>query len=309
MTRPPRIDSTHTPGWVLVGELEMTPQQWGRPIRASDARRIAIEFDPDAFGNVAVWHRPDREPLRGRYVIVDGQHRVQALRIMGWEDQAVPCLLYQGLTIERAAELSLALQDRRNLHTLDKHRANVAAHEHRAVEVDKVLRAADVQLVYSTRPDANRQCCAVGALLNCWDLLGVDGLERVLAICDRAWEGTAAGFGSAIVKLVMTVVAAHADRVNDARLADVLGTRSPAQWVAAGFTPRRSTQQLAQDVVIEYNRRTRGAGRLPELTPSDYVNASRRAPVKTIRAPLDPSIPQTVAQVSRGKVRTRGRKP
>lgn len=285
--RKEKLDGRQDFAWVLATEIEMAPPQFGRPLRTGDVRSIAAAFDPDKFGAMFLWFRPDLPAGRGRYTTIDGQHRLAAIRLMGYDDQRVPCVLYEGLTMETAAELSLGLQDRRNLHSLDRFRAELAAHERRAVEIDKVTHAVGIELSYAVRPNAVRKCSAIAQLGNMWDVMGPAGLERVLRVCDASWEGTAIGFGAAIMKLVTILVAAHNGAVNDTYLAEVLAVRSPAQWIARDQVPRRPLVSIAQDVIMEYNKRRRGGTRLPELTPSEYVIAVKRPGARTVRGPIE----------------------
>lgn len=272
--------------WVLVSQLEMAPSSWGRPLREGDVRAIATAFDPDRLGAIAVWSRPSLYAGRGRYVIVDGQHRAAAVKLMGYDDQKVPCLLYEGLTMETAAELSLGLQERRNLHALDKHRAALAAHDRRAVDVDKIMHYCGLVLTYTTGPSDRDRVAAVGTINHVWDRMG-DGLERVLNVCAGSWGRTSQGFASGVLKLVMTVMCAHNGEVDDAHLIETLATRSPAQWIARDAVPRRPLSSIAQDVIIEYNKKARGSHRLQELTPSEYEQAARRMPAATVRGNIE----------------------
>jgi hypothetical protein len=286
MSRSDKLEAKQTFSWVLLSEIEMAPSQWGRPLRQGDVRAIAAAFDPDMIGAVALWSRPDLPPGRGRYVCIDGQHRCAALRLIGYDDQKVPSLVYEGLTMETAAELSLGLQDRRNLHALDKHRAASAAHERRATEVDKIMVYCHVEFAYHANANDIGRVSAVAAVNHVWDRMG-EGLERVLSICYRSWGGTSAGFGSSVLKLVMTVCCAHDGQVDDIHLSETLSTRSPAQWIVKDITPRRSLSSLAQDVVVAYNKNVRGGNRLPEMTPSQYETAARRMPVPTVRGKIE----------------------
>lgn len=285
--RAPKIDARQTFGWVPVADLEMAPDPWGRAIRTNDAKAIARAFDPDMIGALAVWFRPNLDAGKGRYIIIDGQHRCAALRIMGYDDQSAPCLLYEGLTVETAAELSLGLQERRNLHPFDRHRAALSAHDRRAIEIDKILQHLGLRLVHSMRANESGHVSAVTTLGLVWDRMSGAGLERVLTVCGDAWERTAPAYGANTLKLVMVLLASHNGAVDDERLVRTLAKRSPAQWLSATVTPRRSISSVAQDVVIEYNRTARGQYRLPELTPGQYEVASRRRPVPKVRGTVD----------------------
>jgi hypothetical protein len=209
------------------------------------------------------------------------------VRLIGYGDQRVPCLIYEHLTMETAAELSKGLQDRRNLHPLDKYRCDLAAHDRRAVEIAKVLEKLDIELVYSAKATDRARVSAVGALQHIWDLGGMTSLERVLLICGAAWDQTAAGFSSQIMRLVMTVITAHNGEVDDTHLARTLAIRSAPQWLAKDSIPRRPIASLAQDVILEYNKKMRGDKRLSEMTLGQYERAYKRRPAPTKRGKID----------------------
>jgi len=285
-----RIEARQHLDWLLAAELELAPTAWGRPLRANDVRLIASTFDPDKFGAICVWRRNDLAIGHGRYVTIDGQHRLAAIRLMGYADQRVPSLIYDGLTMETAAELSLGLQERRNLHPLDKHRANLAAHDRRAIEIDKVLARLDLELSYHTRFTVRGRVSCVAQLYYIWDCLGATGLERVLEVANRAWDGTSPAFASAVLRLIMVLVGAHDGVVDDVHLSQTLSARSPSQWLMRDVVPPRSVFSIAQDVAVEYNRKLRGAARLAELTPSQYMNVKRPANRPTTRGKIDGNI-------------------
>lgn len=299
-----QLDTNHRFQWVLIADLEMTCPQWGRPLRPGDVRSIAAALDPDKLGVIAVWYRPDLHLGHGRYVVIDGQHRLAAMRLVGWDDQRAPCLLYEGLTMETAAELSLGLQERRNLHPLDRHRAAATAHDRGAVEIDKVLAFLGLRLCYSVQADQRRATAAIGTIGKIWERMDSVGLERVLWICREAWDGTAAGLGAKIMKLAAYLLAAHDGDIDDQRMAEVLAKRSPAQWVATNVTPPRPLSSIAQDVILEYNK-VRGGMKLPELTPHDYENAARRPMSSTVRGPI-PATKMTAGTMSTARSRKRG---
>jgi hypothetical protein len=127
---------------------------------------------------------------------------------------------------------------------------------------------------------------SVATVAQVWDRMGA-GLERVLNVCIKAWGGTSAGFSTAVLRLVMTVLAAHNGAVDDVHLASTLAMRSPGQWVAKDVVPRRSISSIAQDVIVEYNKKLRGGNRLTELTPSQYEQAAKRPPRPTVRGPVE----------------------
>lgn len=96
-----------------------------RPFKARRAEEIARNLDPDKLGLplVAVVGTPPRE----RYIALDGQHRIAAVRMALGEDQLVNCEVVRGLTIPQAAELFLGRNTAAPPHVLDKFRVAVTA--------------------------------------------------------------------------------------------------------------------------------------------------------------------------------------
>lgn len=59
---------------------------------------IVRDFDPAKLGVLVVSHRPD-----GTYSILDGQHRLTALRKLGFA--AANCIVLEGMTIQPGSGL------------------------------------------------------------------------------------------------------------------------------------------------------------------------------------------------------------
>jgi len=91
--------------------------------RATRKRRVAMiaaNFDPDAFGVIHVVLRKD-----GTFWIIDGQHRVEAVRSLGesWKNTSVPALVYSDLSLKDEAWLFMHLNDAVSVHPFDKFKA------------------------------------------------------------------------------------------------------------------------------------------------------------------------------------------
>jgi hypothetical protein len=85
--------------WIDVSSL-MVDTEYQRELSTAWVRKIAREFDPDVLGVLIVSRRDD-----GNIYVVDGQHRVAAIKEMGWGDQKVPCNVYEGLSLQDEAKI------------------------------------------------------------------------------------------------------------------------------------------------------------------------------------------------------------
>ncbi len=85
--------------WVNIAEIKVDPRVQRR-LNAAFVDKLAQEFDPDVFGTITVNIRDD-----GTVSCVDGQHRVAALRQLGWDDQKVECEVHRSLDLRQEATL------------------------------------------------------------------------------------------------------------------------------------------------------------------------------------------------------------
>lgn len=84
------------------------------------AAKIAAELNRDALGVITVSRRID-----GQHVIVDGQHRVEGLRIAGQGAGTVLCRVFTGLTLAEEAEMFRLLNNTAKVQYLDLFRVRV----------------------------------------------------------------------------------------------------------------------------------------------------------------------------------------
>jgi uncharacterized protein DUF6551 len=133
----------------------------------------AQNFDLEALGYPVVSFRD------GVWYIVDGQHRVAALRMMGWDDQQIECEVYEGLSEADEAELFLKRNNRRAVRPFDKFKVAVAAGREAESDINRIVMTLGLKV--SEQPDDG--CIqAVTALLRIYGSYGAPTLSRTLRI-------------------------------------------------------------------------------------------------------------------------------
>lgn len=80
--------------WVPISLMRTSPVAQ-RELNQSRVDYIAANFDPEDLGTPTVSHRD------GHFYVIDGQHRVEALKQIGWGDQQIQCWSYDGLNEEQ----------------------------------------------------------------------------------------------------------------------------------------------------------------------------------------------------------------
>ncbi len=152
-----------------------------RPLSPEWARSIATEFDPDKFHPLTVSARDNG------YAVIDGQHRLAAVTLLGWSNQLMPCLVYRGMTIESEAELFATQSDRRRLSRHDLHRAAVTAQRPEAVAVENAIVSAGYRTapVRSKNPDA---IDAISAAYTCCERGSPELFAQILMTLRQTWR-------------------------------------------------------------------------------------------------------------------------
>lgn len=129
-----RVERSGHLRWIPVAELRVDPATQ-RELRPGWAAQIAAEFNPDRF-------MPPLVSIRDhRYFVIDGQHRVEAMKIMGWGDQQIQCWTYEGLTQDQEADLFLWHNNRKAVGALEKFQIAVVADRDDETDINRIVLA------------------------------------------------------------------------------------------------------------------------------------------------------------------------
>jgi len=117
-----------------ISQLEYAPE-YQRPIRQAWISKLVREFDPALVGKIRVAERD------GHYYVIDGQHRVEAMRILfAGEDLLIRCDVQMLDTVEEQARLFVMLSmSRAPLRNYEIFRARLASGDPDAMGMVAVL--------------------------------------------------------------------------------------------------------------------------------------------------------------------------
>ena len=119
--------------WLPIHRLRIDPNI-NRPLDHRRVNTIAEQFDPDAVGVLTVSARPD-----GSYVLLDGQHRLAALRQAGWDgNQQVPCDVPHGLSQAQEAALFVKLNNTAKPKYIHRFLRRITAGDPVAVDINRI---------------------------------------------------------------------------------------------------------------------------------------------------------------------------
>lgn len=186
--------------WVAISEMKVSPRAQ-RQFKPAQADEYAADFDLEALGYPVVNLRD------GYFWIVDGQHRIAALKLIGWGDQQVQCEAYEGLSEAEEAELFLRRDNRRAIATFPKFAIGVVAGRKEECDIDRIVQEQNLTISRSRTGIG-----AVGSLRRVYRRGGPEVLARTLQIIRDAYGD--AGFKAAIIDGVGLVCQRYNGQLN-----------------------------------------------------------------------------------------------
>jgi hypothetical protein len=250
-----------TPQYLRVSSMTTDPR-YERPLNMAQVKRIAEEFDPDAVGMIYVSKRAD-----GTCIIIDGQHRCKALQRMGWDDQLVPCFVYEGMSLEDEARVFRIINEgRRRLSALDLYRARLTERDATALDIHNILQMEGLRP--GTGQSGNTIAC-MSAIQKIYKDSGRDILKDVLHICHNAWgKADNSSMQSSIVTAVALIIAEYGHSLDRKAFILKIATVTPGAWTARARGVREGMGGtietcMAVAMINLYNERRR-SGRIPD---------------------------------------------
>jgi hypothetical protein len=164
---------------VALAQMRINPLAQ-RDLNQGRVAKLAARFDLEQIGAPVVSHRG------GWYYLIDGQHRVEALKLWlgSWEGQQVQCWCYEGLTEAQEAELFLTLNDTLTVHAFAKFRVSVQAGRNTEGDIDRIVRALGLHI---STARAGGGIAAVATLRRVYHRGGAAVLARALRIIRDAY--------------------------------------------------------------------------------------------------------------------------
>lgn len=168
---------------VPLGRLTPHPRVQ-RQFKGQHAARIAATLDLDALGYPVVSRHG------GQYLVVDGQHRIAALRMFGFgDDVALDCEVFEELSEADEALLFRTRNRSKSVDALSDFRVALRHGDPRDTSIDAIVRHLGLRIGQRLR-GSDDHIGAVATLRSLHDRLGADGLAKTLRVV-RDGLGTA----------------------------------------------------------------------------------------------------------------------
>lgn len=198
---------------ILVSDLviDMSYQRFPNEDKVNN---IVKNFNHDALGVLICSIRED-----GTIAVIDGGHRVAALRMMNLENSTVDCLVYFGLTIAEEAKIFNLMNDNRTKpKTHDLFKAKVTAQDPEAVAINAILEKHNLQM--TNRP-TNNAIRAAGTLAKLFKKNGAKNIDNTIDILKNAFDSHSSTLSDAALTAVSNILATYPE-IDKTRLIKVL---------------------------------------------------------------------------------------
>lgn len=225
-------ENAHSTKWIPIKNLSVVWATAQREFNERHASKIASAFDPDLFDTLVVT-LPNGD---GIYHVVDGQHRMAAIRSLYGEEEQVPCRVVSAKDPARAAVIFDKINTGRRLPSgIEKFRVRVTAGAETEVAINKVVSMLGYRIDAS--PDAN--CIrATAALINVHNVFGLEVLRETLSTIRTTWRDDKGATEGPIIEGFGSLIGEHRGHLDWKRL---------REKTALNYTPGRLLGQAKAD--------------------------------------------------------------
>lgn len=162
--------------------MKIEPSNYQRTTNHSQVKNIVKYFDEAKLGTLTVSLRDEK------YYIIDGAHRLSALRALNYSHAL--CEILMGLTIEDEANYFRRQgQDKRPLKPLDLFKAGIIAEDEKCLRINEIVKSNNFQIGFSHKNIY--QIGAINALFSIVDEYGFEVLDDTLCLIAYTWAGIA----------------------------------------------------------------------------------------------------------------------
>jgi uncharacterized ParB-like nuclease family protein len=269
-------DPTYTKDTIKLESLTVDKTVQRTFMNIGKINQIIREYNEDAVGEITVSDRG-----HGERIVLDGMHRVEALRRMGIE--TVDAKVFYNLPKATEAQIFLDLNFSNQPSLFDKYRVGVTGENEEFVEVDRIVHAAG----FTMGPEGTEGTInAVASVLRVhrlkygWETEDEPAdhsiLQVTLACIADAWGMSESGLKASNLEAVGRLIQRFSPTLELDRLTE---TMAKTEGGAAGLLGRgrgyasmrtiRQWQAVGQILVDEYNKNlpTRSSRRLSTFAP------------------------------------------
>ncbi len=255
-------DLQSTEELLSTGEL-YSGQPYQRPVNDTAVGRLVREWDPRLLTPLVVSYRD------GRYNLVDGQHRVCAMRKKNnGKDVTALCRVYRDLTYEQEAELYYKL-DRAKGHLRLSHATKAlmeSGSNAEVIEIKHLLEDAGFIWALDKPKGEPFEIEATRAVINAYHLLGGASFSRMLMLMAQAWRGVPSSVKASMISGLALFLKTYETELDDDVFIKRMSDVDPEEIIRRGksdFSTNKAALRFARVIWDKYNGQQRGGRKLP----------------------------------------------
>ena len=234
-----------------------------RPVDEKEVNRLIREWDNRLLDPLVVSFRD------GKFNVVDGQHRVAAMRKMnGGKEVMVPCTIYSGLTYEQEADLCYKLDRAKKRLTLAQ-ATNALAESGTDADIRTVkslIEANGFVWALNRRTRGANEIGSIRALMKSWRALGNEEFSRMLVLLRCTWGGHPDSLTSFVFSGMTVFLKTYSAEMDDRLFIRQLSKVEPDEIVRRGkldFSTTNNGLRYARVILEKYNNQRKNAKKLP----------------------------------------------
>ncbi|CAB4135673.1 hypothetical protein UFOVP573_40 [uncultured Caudovirales phage] len=199
---------------VKVSDLTIDYTYQRQPIMKK-VNKIAKNFDSDILGVIICSMRED-----GSIAVIDGSHRVHALRMKGLNDSTVNALVYFSLSIQEEAKIFAMLnQEHTKPNTTDIFKAGIVSGDEETIAINKILNS--LGLIIGVGPGDNK-VRAISTIRRVYRNAGEKVLRDTLYTIKSAYGDSSSTMRDVLISAVAIVYNRYGAKVEVSRMITTL---------------------------------------------------------------------------------------
>lgn len=234
-----------------------------RPVDEKEVDRLIQEWDERLLEPLTVSFRD------GRFNIVDGQHRIAAMRKMnGGNEVIAACKVYSGLTYQQEADLCYKLDKAKKRLSLSQSTNALAesGEDTEVLAVKALVEQSGFVWALNQRGGRDNESTTTRATINAYRTLGGASFTRMLELIRGAWHGNPRSLTAAVLTGMTLFLKTYETELNDRAFITQLSKTDPDEITRRGkldYSTNKAALRYARVILEKYNGQRRESFKLP----------------------------------------------
>ena len=233
-----------------------------RPVEERDVDRLIKEWDDRLLEPLIVSFRD------GKFMVLDGQHRVSALRKMnGNKDVMVLCKVFTGMTYSEEARFCYLLdKGKRRLTLAQSTNALIESGSDAETEdIHRLIHEAGFTWALGKAHERDHEIVVTRAIIKAYQELGPSSFSRMLSLLEACWHGDPNSLNASMISGMAKLLKSFGTDMNDDIFCKRMAAVDPEEIVRRSktdFSTSSKGLRVARVILQKYNK-SRGGKKLP----------------------------------------------